>query len=131
MGGPCRDHDHEDEEVSRASYNTRQEISLSAWSEVLRTLEHVEQRSQLEILRDLRTSSSDLIRIRASASQTTTGSIPLDLGVRFVEEAREMMLAAACSAIEPRPYYATRKPVQANEYLSRVRMDKPSVGASS
>ncbi len=98
-------------------------------SEVLRTLEHVEQRSQLEILRDLRTSSSDLIRIRASASQTTTGSIPLDLGVRFVEEAREMMLAAACSAIDPRPYYATRKPVQANEYLSRVRMGQTERGS--
>jgi hypothetical protein len=124
---PCRDHNQSEEVV----LPLRQEVGDFALrvSEVLRTLEHVEHRSQLEILRDLLTSSSDLIRVRASAAQATSGSIPLDLGVKFVEEARDLMLAAACSAVDPRAYYARRKPAQANEYLSRVRMGQTERGS--
>jgi len=127
-GGPCRDHGHEDEEVVVPLRQETGDFALRL-SEVLRTLEQVEHRSQLEILRDLLTSSSDLIRVHAPASQTSSGSIPLDLGVRFVEEARNLVLAAACSAVDPRPYYARRKPAQANEYLSRVRMGQTERGS--
>jgi hypothetical protein len=98
-------------------------------SEVLKVLESVEHRSQLEILRDLLTSSSDLIRVRASTGQTTNGSIPLDLAVLFVEEARDLMLAAACSTVGPRAYYARRKPAQANDYLRGVRMGQTERGS--
>lgn len=98
-------------------------------SEVLRVLERVEQRSQVEILSDLMTSSSDLIRLRAFSADHGTSSIPLEHGVVFVEKARELVLAAACAAIDPRAYFATRKPAQANEYLGRVRMGQTERGS--
>ena len=40
-----------------------------------------------------------------------------------------MMLAAACSAITKRPYFATRKPAKATDYLSNVRMGQTERGS--
>ncbi len=98
-------------------------------SEVLRVLERVEQRSQVEILSDLMTSSSDLIRLRTFSADHGTSSIPLEQGVVFVEKARELILAAACAALDPRAYFATRKPAQATEYLGRVRLGQTERGS--
>src|SRR4030042_214735 len=46
-------------------------------SEVLATLEIVENRSQLQILHDLTTTAADIVRIRAEHVEATNGSIPL------------------------------------------------------
>ncbi|NNM60730.1 MAG: hypothetical protein HKM03_01015 [Steroidobacteraceae bacterium] len=98
-------------------------------SEVLRTLEKVEARSQLDILRDLQAASSDLIRIRAPTGNTADGTIPIEAAVTFVERARDLMLAAACAAIDKRSYFATRKPSQATDYLDQVRMGQTERGS--
>jgi hypothetical protein len=87
--------------------------------DALRTLEAAEERSQLEILSDLTTASADTIRVPASPEHTADGSVPFDVGLRLVEGARDMMLAAACSAVERKAYYPTRKPQQAQDYVSR------------
>jgi len=89
---------------------------------VLRTLRQVERRPEPEILQDLMTTSSDLIRVRAPSREAESGSLPLEQAVAFVERARNLVLAAACAAITKRAYFATRKPTKATEYLSKVRM---------
>jgi hypothetical protein len=53
----------------------------------------------------------------------------LEQAVAFVERSRDMVLAAACAAITKRPYFATRKPTRATEYLSRVRMGQTERGS--
>jgi hypothetical protein len=45
------------------------------------------------------------------------------------EQARNLMLAAACAAIERRPLYAKRKPEQAMQYLRHARFGPPKEGS--
>ena len=97
--------------------------------ELLRTLRQVERRSESEILQDLVTTSSDLIRVRAPSREAESGSLPLEQAVAFVERSRDLVLAAACAAITKRAYFATRKPTKATEYLSRVRMGQTERGS--
>ena len=89
----------------------------------------MEQRRDEEVVRDLLATGSDLIRVRAPSRDAASGSLPLEAAVAFVERSRDMMLAAACSAINKRSYFATRKPVQATDYLSKVRMGQTERGS--
>lgn len=98
-------------------------------SDALQTLEVAEQRSQLEILQELGTASADIVRVRVNPSDAANGSIPLDSGVDLFQRAREMMLAAACAAVEPRSQYQTRKPDKAVEYLSKVHVGQTERGS--
>lgn len=98
-------------------------------SEALYTLEVAEQRSQLEILQELGTASADIVRVRINPSDAMNGSIPLDDGVDLFQRAREMMLAAACAAVEPRSQYQTRKPNKAVDYLSKVHVGQTERGS--
>jgi hypothetical protein len=98
-------------------------------SEVLRTLARAEGRSELEILRDLQATTSDLLRIRVLHQQSEAGTLPLADAVKFVEQARDLMLASACAAIEKRPVYAKRKPQSAMDYLNHVHMGQTERGS--
>jgi len=98
-------------------------------SEVVRTLGRVERRPEAEILQDLLTTSSDLIRVRAPSREAESGSLPLEQAVAFVERSRDLVLAAACAAVSKRASYPTRKPVKATDYLSRVRMGQTERGS--
>jgi hypothetical protein len=97
--------------------------------ELLRTLALAEQRSELDVLRDIQTTTSDLIRIRASSKDIESGTLPLDHAVNFVERSRDMMLAAACAAITKRSVYAKRKPTQAMDYLNQAQMGQSEHGS--
>jgi hypothetical protein len=98
-------------------------------ADALRVLEVVEERSQLEIFQDLTTIGADVFRFRSLQPDAQDGTIPIDDGVELIRHARESMLAAACSAVDPRPYYPTRKPTQAVEYLQRVRLGQTERGS--
>jgi hypothetical protein len=98
-------------------------------AEVLHTLAKAEERSELEILRDVQTTTADLIRVRALSRGTEGGTLALDEAVAFVGESRDMMLAAACATIDKRPVFAKRKPQQAMDYLSHVRMGQTERGS--
>lgn len=98
-------------------------------SEALQTLEIVEQRSQLDILKELATTAADVVRVRVNPGDSSNGSIPIDRGVDLFQRAREMMLAAACAAVEPRTQYQTRKPGKAVEYLSKVHIGQTEHGS--
>jgi hypothetical protein len=98
-------------------------------SELLRVLEVVEKRSQLEILRDIMSTASDVISIPANYSDAVDGSIPINDGVSFTQQARDLMMAAACSTAAPRPAYLRRKPAKAVEYLNALRLGLPERGS--
>lgn len=97
--------------------------------DLLGTLEQVEERSQLEVLTDITTSFADLVRIRAMGSGGQEGSIRFDAGLALMHNAREMMLAAACAAIDPRPHYPSRKPDQAMKYLESLELGQTERGS--
>ncbi|MCW3097840.1 MAG: hypothetical protein JWL77_3458 [Chthonomonadaceae bacterium] len=98
-------------------------------AEVLQILEVAESRSQPEILRDVTLSTSDVIRVRLEHGVVEGGAIPLEYGVRLVEETREIMLASACAAIRPKAMYQSRKPARAMEYMSGLRMGQTEQGS--
>jgi hypothetical protein len=98
-------------------------------SEVLHTLAEAESRSQLDVLRDIETTTADLVRIRAPSRDTDNGTLPLEQAVVFVEGSRDMLLAAACAAIDKRTFFAKRKAQQAMDYIGRVRMGQTERGS--
>lgn len=98
-------------------------------ADALSTLERSEKRSRLEILRDLTTAPADVIRICAQQAEARDGTIPLDDGVELVQRARDMLMAAACAAVQPRAYFPTRKPAEAVAYMARVRLGQTERGS--
>jgi hypothetical protein len=98
-------------------------------AELMHTLAQTENRSELHIFRDIKTSTSDLLRLRASSRDTDDGTLPLEEAVRFIEKSRDMMLAAACSAVAKRAVYARRKPDLAMNYLRHARMGQTEQGS--
>lgn len=98
-------------------------------SEVLETLESAEGRSQLQILADLSISNADVVRISSNIAETADGTIPIEDAVALVQKARDAVLAAACSAIEPRAYFAPRKFDQALDYVRKVKMGQTERGS--
>jgi hypothetical protein len=97
-------------------------------AEILSTLEVVEERSQIEILRDMMTTSSDVIRIRTE-HDSKEDSVSLESGVALVKNARDLLLAAACSTVVLRTYFPTRKPDEALKYLANLRMGQTERGS--
>lgn len=88
-----------------------------------------EKRSQLEVLADLQSAGSEIVRIRYWHAVATDGSIPLDQGEALVENAREMMLAGACAAVQPKAYYSRRPPEEANRFVRGLRMGQSERGS--
>ena len=76
----------------------------------LRELEAVEGRSQFDILRDLLNSGFDVVRLGAKSPGTNDGTVKIDDGVRLFEQAREILLSAACATVRPRAVFHARVP---------------------
>jgi hypothetical protein len=98
-------------------------------SETLQTLEQVEGRSQLDILSDIQSVSSDIIRWRWIEANSEDGTIPLEQGHQFFSQVRNQLLAAACSAIHPSQFFASRKPVAALDFLREARLGQSERGS--
>jgi hypothetical protein len=98
-------------------------------AEVLRGLADAEDRSELDVLTDVQTATADLIRVRTPGRDAENGTLPFDQAVTFVERSRDMMLAAACAAIDKRSVYAKRKAQQAMDYLGHARMGQTERGS--
>jgi hypothetical protein len=98
-------------------------------ADLLAILESAENRSQIQILTDLSFSNADVIRISSDVAESADGTIPIEDAVTLVQKARDAVLAAACSAIEPRAYFAPRKFDQALDYVRKVKMGQTERGS--
>lgn len=98
-------------------------------AEVLRTLEKVENQTQFEVLSDIQTIRSDVIKIGVEGDNFQQGSMPLKEGVKFIQQAYDLLLAAACSTVIPREVIPARKPVQASNYMETVKLGQSEVGS--
>jgi hypothetical protein len=98
-------------------------------AETLQTLEALENRSQLDILADIQQISSDVIRWRWIEEGAEDGTISLEQGQHFIWQVRIQLLAAACSAVQPRQFFASRKAAQATEYLRQARLGQSERGS--
>lgn len=98
-------------------------------AEVLDELELAEGRSQIELLRDIREAQVDVTRLRVVSEVTRRGRIPVDKGATFFAQARDLMLAAACAALDKRAAYPNRKPAQALEYIRTLKYGPSEEGS--
>lgn len=98
-------------------------------AEIFEAVSRTENRSQLALLKDIQASAVDTVRVRLHSENSSSGTIRFDDAVEAVANARSMMLAAACSAVEPREYYQARKFGQSVEYVRRLKMGQTEPGS--
>ncbi len=98
-------------------------------ADVMEVLAETESRSPLEILRDLTTSTADVVRVRLTSPSIVDGSVSLEAGVSLIESSRDLVLSAARAAVCPRAYYRSRLPWEADEYIRRVRLGQTEIGS--
>ena len=97
-------------------------------NEVIVTLSQVEERDRRAVLRDLLLADVDLVRIRIPGG-TGDGSMPVDSGVVLFQEARNLLLAAACSATRPQKAFRLGGNNTANDYIKTVRFGQTEHGS--
>jgi hypothetical protein len=97
-------------------------------ADAIRTLELVEERDQVEILADLSVTSDDVIRIRIPDADDGGSTLPLERAARIATLTYDLILAAACAAVQPAPCYAAGKPRMALDYMRNVRMGQTQRG---
>jgi hypothetical protein len=98
-------------------------------SDVIRILENVEGRSQLDIVSALSQSNADVIKIPANYHIAADGTMLIDDGVAFMSNIREMVMAAACTAVKPKAIHSTKKPNEAVRYIENIRLGQTERGS--
>lgn len=83
---------------------------------------------EIAIYKDLVGADRDVVRVR-TADADDDGSVSLDVGVRIVSEAREMLLAAACAVRAPQALYRAGANKEASDYMRRVRLGQTEHGS--
>lgn len=96
-------------------------------AELLHNLEILEERSQLDIYRDIVHANHDVVRLTLDVPDT--GRIGLDESSIVFAATRDLVLAAACSANSARSYFPRRKPSRAIEFMRKVRVAAPEAGS--
>jgi hypothetical protein len=96
---------------------------------LIEDIARLESRTPAAVLRDLKTSSVDVVRLGIESAMTRDGRIPVEAGRRVYAAARDLVLSAACSVIEPRSAFATRKPEEAMTLLQRARFGQTELGS--
>ncbi len=92
------------------------------------TFATVGDQDETTVYRDLATADRDVVRVRAVGSDNG-GSLPVNAGADLVCSSRDMLLAAACSVVRPRPVYRPGANREATDYLKRVRLGQADHGS--
>jgi hypothetical protein len=96
-------------------------------SDIIRVLESLEDRSQIEIISDLASVRADVVRIRRP--DAIDGTIRLEDGASLMQSAYNMVLAAACSATSPKAYFQGKRPAKATDYIEKTRLGQTERGS--
>jgi hypothetical protein len=97
--------------------------------EVLHTLAAAENRSQGQVFSDLLTTFADVLRIRIDDPEAGDGTLSIEAHAQIAQKARDLLLAAACSAMEHRAVWHTNKPAQAIEQVRKLRVGQSERGS--
>lgn len=92
-------------------------------------ISEVQRRNPQAVLADVRSACLDVIRLTLRGPGMENGSLGVGAGVGTLQGARDLLLAAACSAIEPRSAYLGRKPVQALDFLELAKFARVERGS--
>lgn len=98
-------------------------------AEFIETLWKFEKRALHQIIEELLTPHTDIIRARIVENEDMQGTLPLDDGANIFAQVRNLMLAAACAAWMPKKVFANRKPEPALKYIRSARIGQTKVGS--
>ncbi|MCY4376182.1 MAG: hypothetical protein OXC31_20700, partial [Spirochaetaceae bacterium] len=96
--------------------------------QIAEQLGHVEGREMFSVLTDLCLAESDLVRVRLPHAYEDNTAKLTD-GAAVLDEARGLLLAAACSADRPQRMYRAGRNKKAADYLSNVRLGQTEPGS--
>lgn len=96
--------------------------------DIVATISDVEGREQLSIYYDLIKSGFDVVRFRALDADEA-GTISLENGVALYDNARNLVAAAANSAIKPKRAYRGNSSERAKDYLGDLRLGQTEIGS--
>lgn len=103
-------------------------IALIQYQEVARLRSELDEALGFDAKEARRAPSGfDLVSVRPIAAGSG-GSMPLDAGRRLVEQSRNMLLAAACSALRPQRAFRFRDCPEARRYIGEVRLEQTETG---
>lgn len=97
--------------------------------DLITNLADFENKSPDRMLTELSLYSCDLVSIRVVHKDVEDGSIPLLDGVMLHERGRDLMIAAAVTTVSKRRSFSGKRPLEANEYLSTLRLGQTAVGS--
>lgn len=98
-------------------------------AELLNDLQREEQRSQIDILRDIDTSACDVFRFLKETHSGFLGAIPIEDGVRFVGYARDMLLYAASAEHEARFLVTGRRSEEVGRFMAQALLGQTEVSS--
>jgi len=81
-----------------------------------------------QLVEDMMLPNTDILRTRL-APGSTDGSIPIEDGVAAFSKVRDLLLASACAAVDPKPVYSKRKFDNAVQYLKEARFGQTAKGS--
>jgi hypothetical protein len=96
--------------------------------EILNTLTVLEMRPLPEVIRNIVTPTADILQIRLAGPETRTGTLGLGFITGFVSGMKDLLVFAACSQFEPKPFYP-RALREAVEFADRCRFRPASNGS--
>ncbi|MGF1583585.1 MAG: hypothetical protein ACFCD0_30065 [Gemmataceae bacterium] len=97
--------------------------------ETIQMISEVEKRPVWEVLNDLSVPPSDVLRLRIAGAEAERGVLPLEDGLKLFQGGRDLLLAAACSAHDPKPYYPRKNFQKAVEFVDSCRLGQTERGS--
>ncbi|EMB35401.1 hypothetical protein KP612_06720 [Treponema denticola] len=97
--------------------------------EALRVLAVFYKKTVSSIIDDYYSISNDLIKLQIKSENTKNGLIPLNEGVRLIENTKEMLTASFLAAKKYKKNYIGQRPQPVNELLDKVDLGQTEEGS--
>jgi len=98
-------------------------------AEVIAPLAKIEGMTPLALLEDLARPAGDVLAIRVHSDRATSGTLPLLESLKLREGAKNLLLAAAHSAISPQPWFPRMSRAEAVELISGIHEGQTQRGS--
>lgn len=98
-------------------------------ADTVHMLAAVERREPFQVLTDLSSPPADVLRLQVLAPDATLGTLPLREGIRLMEGARDLLLAAACSVRQPAAFFPRQAYKEALEFLQTCQLGQTERGS--
>lgn len=99
-------------------------------NDLLNVLCDTENKSKIEIIKEIDNISNDIISLRVIHDDVANGEIPFSDGILLFNKAKELMLSAARSAIKPqREKYSGKNPEPVEHFFNSLKLGQTEVGS--